>query len=311
MKPTIRLTTIVATLLASAALLHAATDVLTVAVFDFESKDDAATHQLGPQIATMINATLSAEPKINTVERAELQKTLGEQELGLSGTVSPDTAAKVGQLTGAKVLVTGRAFKLDQKLIIVAKIISAETSRVYGEMIQGNPTDSADLAANLAKKIAQTINTKSDTLVAKVVSREERIDRLVKKVKGDKRPTVQVRIKEQHYGARANDPAAETEFQYILKQAGFTVVDEKSDRKPDLELTGEAFSAFGMRKGNLVSCKSRIELTARERTSGKILAVDRQTGVAVDVTEQTAGKTALQNAADELAERIVPKLVKQ
>ena len=127
----------------------------------------------------------------------------------------------------------------------------------------------------------QTINDKSDTLVANVISREERIDRLVKKVKGDKHPTVQVRIKEQHYGARANDPAAETEFQYILKQAGFTVVDEKSDRKPDLELTGEAFSAFGMRKGNLVSCKSRIELTARERMSGKILAVDRQTGVAV------------------------------
>ena len=122
-------------------------------MFDFESKDDASTRQLGPQIATMINATLSTESKINTVERAELQKALGEQELGLSGTVSQDTA-KVGQLTGAKVLVTGRAFKLDQKLVIVAKIISAETSRVYGAMVQGNPSDSADLAANLAKNRA-------------------------------------------------------------------------------------------------------------------------------------------------------------
>ena len=46
------------------------------------------------------------------VERAELEKILGEQELGLSGTVSADTAAKVGNLTGAKVLVTGRVFKL-------------------------------------------------------------------------------------------------------------------------------------------------------------------------------------------------------
>jgi hypothetical protein len=151
---------------------------------------------------------------------------------------------------------------------------------------------------------------KSDALVAKVISREERIDRIVKKLNGSKRPSVEVHVTEQHYGARAIDPAAQTELQYILKQAGFDIVDEKSDKKPDLELTGEAFSAFGMRKGNLISCKSRIEIKARDRASGKILMVDRQTGVAVDVTEQTAGKTALQNAADELAERIVPKLVK-
>ena len=47
---------------------------------------------------------------------------------------------------------------------------------------------------------------------------------------------------------------------------------------------------------------------AQKRT-GEILAVDRQTSVAVDVAEQTAAKAALQNAAVELAERLLPKLV--
>lgn len=71
---------------------------------------------------------------------------------------------------------------------------------------------------------------------------------------------------------------------------------------------GEAFSAYGMRKGNLISCKSHIELKVRNVASGDVIAVDRQTSVGVDVAEQTAAKTALENAADELAERIIPNM---
>jgi len=52
-----------------------------------------------------------------------------------------------------------------------------------------------------------------------------------------------------------------------------------------------------------------VEVKAHKRT-GEILAVDRQTSVAVDLAEQTSAKTALQNAAMELAERLLPKLVK-
>jgi hypothetical protein len=123
-----------------------------VAVFDFESKDEAV-RDLGPKVATLVNASLSADPDVITVERAELDKALGEQEAGLSGTISPDTAAKVGQLTGAQVLVTGRVFKADEQTIIVAKIIGTETSRVYGEMVTGKPGALiTDLSAELAKK---------------------------------------------------------------------------------------------------------------------------------------------------------------
>src|SRR5262245_24340750 len=78
----------------------AGTPPLTVAVFDFEAHDTAVA-SLGAQISSLLNATLSAEANLITVERAELAKVLGEQELGLSGTVSTETAAKVGHLTGA------------------------------------------------------------------------------------------------------------------------------------------------------------------------------------------------------------------
>ena len=104
-------------------------------------------------------------------------------------------------------------------------------------------------------------------------------------------------------------PAAQTEFGLILQECGFKLVDDKSTDKADVEISGEAFSAFGLRKGNLISCKARVEIKAR-KANGDIVAVDRQTSVAVDVAEQTAAKTALQIAALEVAERLVPKLVK-
>jgi hypothetical protein len=39
------------------------------------------------------------------------------------------------------------------------------------------------------------------------------------------------------------------------------------------------------------------------------VAIDRQTDVEVDLTEQIAGKKALQKAAATIAERMLPKLV--
>jgi hypothetical protein len=297
-------------LLASVVTVRAAApDILTVAVFDFESRDEAV-RDLGPKVATLINANLSAEPQIITVERAELEKVLGEQELGLSGTVSPDTAAKVGHLTGAKVLVTGRVFRVDKELLMVAKIIGTETSRVYGELVRGGAATSiSDLSAELAKKIAATVTQKGDTLVAKVESREDRIAHIKKSLRSDKLPTVSVKIGERHFGQPVIDPAAETELGLVLQQCGFTLVDDKSKERADVEITGDAFSAYGLRKGNLISCKARVELKAQKR-GGEILAVDRQTSVAVDVAEQTAAKTALQNAALDIAGRLLPRIAK-
>jgi hypothetical protein len=296
-------------LLFGAALCRAADLVLPVAVFNFESKDEAV-RDLGPKVATLVSTFLSAEPQIVTVERAELDKVLGEHELGLSGTVGSDSAAKVGQLTGAKVLVTGSVFKANGELMILAKIIGTETSRVFGEVVKGAEKASiSDLSADLAKKIAADITKNGDALVAKVETREELVAR-IKKALGDKPlPSVSVKIGEEHFGQRVIDPAAETELGKMLQDCGFKLVDAASTNRADVTITGDAFSAYGTRKGNLISCKSRVEVKAHKQ-NGDLITVDRQTSVAVDIAEQTAAKTALQNAAAGLAERLLPKLAK-
>lgn len=285
-----------------------AAEPLTVAVLDFESREESVK-DLGVKIATLVGAQLSVEADLVLVERAELEKLLGEQELSLSGTVSAATAAKVGQLTGAKVLITGRVFRADKETIAVAKIISTETSRVYGELAKGPAAASvSDLSSELATKIAKVLSEKGDTLVAKVRTYEERIAAIKQALKGDKRPAVRVKIVEQHFGRPVIDPAAETEFGKMLGDCGFTLVDEKSKQPADYEIVGEAFSELGLRKGNLQSCRARVEIKVRELATGKIVAMDRQTSVAVDLAEHVAAKSALQNATADLAERTLPKL---
>jgi hypothetical protein len=307
MKSTLTLATLLLSL--SGLLLHAAPDMLTVAVFNFESTDESV-RDLGPKISTLVNARLSAEPQLIMVERAEIEKLLGEHELNLSGNVSPENAVRVGQLTGAKILITGSVFKADTDLVVVGKIIGTETGRVYGEMVSGRAkAPIMDLSKELAQKIAAVVSQKGDTLVAHVKTREQRVEEIKKALKGKALPSVLVHIGEEHFGQRVIDPAAETELGKFLQDCGFKLVDAQSKDTPDVEITGDAFSAFGMRKGNLVSCRARVEIKARTH-SGEVLSVDRQTSVGVDIAEQTAAKTALQNAAAELSERLLPKLVK-
>ena len=123
-------------------------------------------------------------------------------------------------------------------------------------------------------------------------------------------PTLSVRIDERHVGVSTLDPAAETEIVFMLQTLGFTVLDHSAKDPPDIEIRGEAISEFGLRQGNLVSCKARVEVKAIELITGEVIAVDRQSEVAIDISEQIAGKAAIETASKKIAERIIPRIVK-
>lgn len=304
------------TLLLLAALLlfvgprtHAADPPLTVAVFNFQTSGEKLASK-GAEAALLLGTQLSAAPNLILVERQELEKALGEQELGLSGTVSPETAAKVGTLTGAKVLVTGRVFEAGAKNYLVVKIIGTETSRVFGEAATFNDPATLDKAvAELAPKVAAIIGAQAAALVAKIEDPAARLARLKEAIAGRKLPSVMITVTERHLTRPVIDPAVETELALTLQQLGFEVIDPKTSAKhADVTVSGEAFSEAAGRRGNLISCRARVELKAARAADGKLLVTDRQTDVAIDLAENIAAKSALEIAARKLLDRLVPKL---
>lgn len=280
---------------------------VSVAVLPFtysgeDMKDIAA------ELPTLLTAMLSSEISLLMVERAEVDKALSEIELGQSGTVDPQSAAKVGFLTGAQVLVTGRAFPVQKEIVIVAKIIGVETGRVYGETVALPARGSIVTAAQeLATKIGSAMPQRGPTLIAAVEQKEDLVTQLRKKVDGKTLPSVSISIPEMNLDRTTIDPAAETEIAFILQQLGFEIIDPLvSNRSADVEITGEAISQFGLRRGNLVSSRGRVEIKAISRKAGKVLLVSRDVSVAVDISPEVAGKAAIAKSAAKLTASLVP-----
>jgi hypothetical protein len=296
--------TLVLSLLLLAATLQA--KPLTVAVLGFETS--AQRPQPAPAEITELLATfLGTNPELLLVERVEIDKILGEQTLGLSGLINPDAAVRVGQILGAKALIMGRIIPAEDQTILVAKVMSTETSRVFGETVNlgKSPPDSA---RELAEKIGVLLEKNREAFSPRVITREERVAKLSEVVQGNGR-TVSVRIEEKDLGRPVIDPAAQTEMEKILLELGFTIFNPATAdaSAPHLRIGGEAFSQPGARRGQLVSSRARVEVRV-EDSAGHVLAVDAETATAVDTAEAVAGKTALQEAALTLLERIAPKL---
>jgi len=285
---------------------------ITVAVLDFES-NTPGTPDLGKQISEVLSATLSGEPGFQLVDRSAMGKILLEHEVNLSGLVDPNQATKIGRLVGARIIITGKAFSLDKQVFITAKLIGTETSLVDAISVNGpKEADTADLLMQLSQKIADGLRSKGPALLAADEAITDPLPGLKARLATRKLPKVYVNIPEHHLTPVTVihiDPAVETEVKNVLISAGFTVIDgteRELDRAGvEVAITGEAFSEFNARIGNLISCSGRIEMKATSRKEGQILFSNRITTRAVDLGENVAGKTALQKGGRDLAIKLL------
>ena len=308
------------------------TKLVTVAVLSFDASDPS-NPDMGVQLSEMATAALSGSEQFSLVDRTTLQQVLGENELSLTGLINSTEAIEVGKLVGAKILVTGRAFKMGQSKIITAKIIGTETSRIEGVMVKGDAdTDLGDLAIQLAEKIDARIVKKSKMLTGADLIQKDPLPELIATLKKQKnKPVIAIVVTEEHIAsnderavANQPDPAVETELKRILVEAGFEIRDVPQNKLAqwsdgddwpktlagvDLIITGEAVSESASRIGNLINCTARAEINMISRENGRIVVADRSTSRAVDLAENVAGKTALQKAASRLAVPVLEYLI--
>ncbi len=85
-----------------------------IAVMEFQDRAGYG-YNIGRGLSDMLVTTLVKSGKFIVVEREQLDKILAEQGLGLSGAVTPQSAAKVGSLLGVELIVTGSVSEFGEK----------------------------------------------------------------------------------------------------------------------------------------------------------------------------------------------------
>jgi len=100
----------------------------TLAVLDFSFTPHE--EELAVTAADALNAELMASKAFTIVERRKIAHAIKEQALGQAGIISEESAMKVGQMVGAKLLVLGRLSKLDDFYRLDARIIDSESTKI-------------------------------------------------------------------------------------------------------------------------------------------------------------------------------------
>ena len=110
-------------------------------------------------IAGMLISELAANPAARVVEREQVQRVLDEQNLGTSGRVDPQTAARVGKLVGARYMVMGTFIDFYGDFRVDVRLVSVETSEVVKTESERAQRDHLfDIIRSVATKLMRGAN---------------------------------------------------------------------------------------------------------------------------------------------------------
>lgn len=132
-----------------------------VAVFPFTNggsygDESESLEALRVGLQQMLLTELEQNDELRIVERSMLKEIMEEQDLGQSGRVDPRTAAEIGELVGARYIVSGVFVDLYGKFRMDARIIDVETSEVIQtESVKGSRQEMYGLLVDLSSRITQ------------------------------------------------------------------------------------------------------------------------------------------------------------
>lgn len=114
---------------------------LRVTVIPLEKKGEAAT--LAETAYEHLVTAFVSQGRFQLIEREQLDKVLGEQQLSQTALVEPQTAARVGKIMAAEGMVVGTATETPKALEVFIRFVDVETAAVlaaedvYGEDLTG------------------------------------------------------------------------------------------------------------------------------------------------------------------------------
>lgn len=106
-----------------------------IAVFPIESggsygqdAEDLAALEVGLQ--QMLTTEFAVNEALRVVERSQLRRLMEEQDLGASGRVDAETAARLGRIVGARYVVTGGFMDWQGDFRLDLRVVNVETSEI-------------------------------------------------------------------------------------------------------------------------------------------------------------------------------------
>ena len=277
--------------------------VPTAAVLSFEARSrQASNDNVGKSMGELLFVKLLESGCVDLVERAELDKALDELHLSAVGMTSQDSQVKLGQLIGAKILITGSIFEAGQKRYAVAKIIGTETSRVKGCSVSGTG-DYLELVPALAEKVQAVLEND----VAKLLPRKATVfsvaDSLAA-IKGNGRK-VYLEVKEDIQQS-VPDPASEIALKKTLLALDFQVVNVRSEA--DFAIVCEAVASNAGQYHKFSSAQARVELSVYQVKGEKLIATGARKETLAGATYIVAAKDAITQATLVLAGKVLQGL---
>lgn len=111
----------------------------TLAIFSFNSNPVLSRAKIGYAIAELLTHKFVESGRFRVVERAQLGAILEEQRLSLTGAIDVQSAAAIGKLAGARVLLLGSVERLGDSYQVNARLVDAESGEVVATGFQELP----------------------------------------------------------------------------------------------------------------------------------------------------------------------------
>ncbi len=135
-----------------------------IAVFAFsnggsygQQKEDYDALERG--MAGMLISELAANPALRVVERENIQRLVDEQNLGASGRVDAQSAARIGKLVGARYAIMGSFIDLYGDFRVDVRVVNVETSEIIKtEKATMQREHLFDLVRNLSTALNKDLN---------------------------------------------------------------------------------------------------------------------------------------------------------
>lgn len=119
--------------------------------------EDFQAFEVGLQ--QMLITELSMNSGLRLVERGRLRNLIEEQDLGASGRVDANTAARIGELVGAKYMILGGFVDWYSDLRIDARVVDVETSEIIKtQRVRDDRENMYDIVVELANAMTRGLN---------------------------------------------------------------------------------------------------------------------------------------------------------